>query len=209
MVRFLQRGVKVCDLEIYFGGTFEDYLGGFAPWHLMVGRRGSFTFEMPFLEVLCQFQGGYPFPHSIDYIALVRMTISRFMECFRTAPCLSVCIMMSLAQQTPIIQTCFFHIMRKRIYLWTNKLLYFCFILLSGLCLLSIYRAVLMFVCTVTYFGNMGNLKRSLLAEVCRLVDLYLSIWVADKKNGTWRSRTSCSDGISPTTLYRYYIRHT
>ena len=31
-----------------------------------------------------------------------------------------------------------------------------------------------MFVCTVTYFGNMGSLKWSLLAEVHRLVDLYV-----------------------------------
>ena len=31
-----------------------------------------------------------------------------------------------------------------------------------------------MFVCTVTYFGNMGNLKCSLLAEVCRLVGLHV-----------------------------------
>ena len=140
---------------------------------------------------------------------ILRMTISRFMECFRTAPWLSVWIMMSLALQTTSIQTCFFYIMRKRmyiyiyIYLWTNKLLYFCFILLSGLCLLSIYRAVLMFVCTVTYFGNMGNLKWSLLA-----VQIGRPICLSELRTtfGTWRSRTSCSDGINPTTLHSYYF---
>ena len=110
---------------------------------------------------------------------ILRMTISRFMECFRTAPWLSVWIMMSLALQTTSIQTCFFYIMRKRMYVYIYTYIFeqtnFCISVLSC-CQGYVYCPFIgqsWCLCVRSHtLGTWGTWNGHY--WLCRLVDLYV-----------------------------------